>query len=111
MSKRIVAMLLSLVLIISMVPVVVHANEEEKEKVYISISDDEKYVLDENDNPAAYIAVYLDDLAQIDLNDYGLGDYVYDGDGDGEDDITAIHLYIYVHTHKRFLPVFLFPHH
>lgn len=98
MSKRIAAMLLSLVLIISMVPVAVYANEEEKEKVYISISDDEYYVLDKNGNPAAYVAVYLDDLAQIDLNEYGLGDYVYDGDGDGEDDITAIHLYIYVHT-------------
>lgn len=97
MSKRIVAMLLSLVLIISMVPVAVYANEEEKEKVYISISDDEYYVLDKNGNPAAYVAVYLDDLAQIDLNEYGLGDYVYDGDGDGEDDITALHLYIYVH--------------
>lgn len=97
MSKRIVAMLLSLVLIISMVPVAVYANEEEKEKVYISISDDEYYVLDKNGNPAAYVAVYLDDLASIDLADYGMSDYVYDADGDDEYDITALHLYIYVH--------------
>lgn len=97
MSKRIVAMLISLILIISMVPVTVYANEEEKEKVYISISDDEYYVLDKNGNPAAYIAVYLDELASIDLADYGLSDFAYDADGDEEYDITALHLYIYVH--------------
>ena len=97
MSKRIVAMLLAFILVIGMVPTTVHADEEEKGKVYISVSDDQNYVLDKENMPIAYTGVYLEDLAKIDLNEYGLDAYVYDGDGDGENDITALHLYIYVH--------------
>ena len=39
----------------------------------------------------------LSDLAQIDLDSYGLTEYKYDEDGDGNYEITVLHLAIYVH--------------
>ena len=65
--------------------------------VYISASHDEQFINDKNGSPLAYVGVELNDLTDIDLDDYSLGDYKYDEDGDGEYEITLLHLYIYVH--------------
>ncbi|MBQ3200276.1 MAG: hypothetical protein IJB67_07935, partial [Firmicutes bacterium] len=59
--------------------------------VYISISYDGKYVNGNNEKPVAYVPVSLSDLQEIDLADYGLTGYDYNGQ------LTALHLYIYAH--------------
>jgi len=93
--KRITAMLLAITMTVGMMPIYSFATENES--VYISISDDEKYVCDNNGLPMAYYEVTFDELETIDLDDYGLGEYKYDPDGDGTPEIAALHLYIYVH--------------
>lgn len=95
MNKRVLSILLAVVMVFTMIPLTAVATEAEK--VYISVSDDSQYVSDQNGNPVAYAEVSLDELSAIDLNAYGLGDYVYDADGDGIYEITALHLYIYIH--------------
>ena len=70
--------------------------------VYISISEDDRYV--ESDGPIsgeimAYVPVALADL-QFDLCDYGLDSYIcdladYDPDAYGRQPITLMHLYVY----------------
>ncbi len=95
MSKRIMSILLALVMVFTIIPVTVFASDPET--VYLSASDDREYVLDKNGNPVAYAAATLEDLAAIDLNSYGLSDFIYDADNDGIPEITALHLFIYVH--------------
>ncbi len=68
-----------------------------KGTVYISASHDEMFLDDVNGDLVAYTAVNLGNLDSIDLNKYGLSDYLYDKDNDGINEITALHLYIYVH--------------
>lgn len=99
MNKKFLSILLALTMVFTMMPLTTFATETETETetVYISVSDDSQYVSDQNSNPVAYTAVSLDELASVDLESYGLGDYVYDADGDGTPEITALHLYIYVH--------------
>lgn len=94
MKNKLFSILLALLIVITVLPVPVSANGE---NVYISISYDKEYINDKNDVKLAYTAVSMSELAGIDLDEYGLGDYCYDGDYDGEYDITALHLYIYTH--------------
>ena len=98
MTMKIVSIMLSIIMVVGILPIVVSATEPEQDMVYISASDDANYINDKNGSPMAYVGVSLADLAAIDLNEYGLGDYVYDADGDGNAEITALHLYIYTHT-------------
>ncbi|MBR6794266.1 MAG: hypothetical protein IKM48_07945, partial [Clostridia bacterium] len=79
----------------TMIPLTAFATEAEC--VYISASHEGEFITDSNGKAIAYRAVSLDELATIDLDTYGLGDYVYDKDGDGSYEITALHLYIYTH--------------
>ncbi|MBQ8802933.1 MAG: hypothetical protein IJZ53_04785 [Tyzzerella sp.] len=95
MKKRILSILLAIVMVFTMIPSTIFATESEN--VYISVSYDGQFVTDQNGNTVAYATVPLSELATIDLNNYGLSDYLYDGDGDGNYDITAVHLYIYTH--------------
>ena len=67
------------------------------EFIYIAISEEGNFINDQNGNPIAYTSVSLNDLKSIDLEEYGLGEYLYDKDGDGNYDVTALHLYIYIH--------------
>lgn len=59
--------------------------------VYLSISYDGEYVDGADGAPVAYVPVSLSDLQEIDLADYGLTEYDYNGQ------LTALHLYIYAH--------------
>ena len=93
--KKLLSLFLALVMVLSLVPATVFAAEGEY--VYISVSDDANFITDSNGDAMAYRAVALDDLAAIDLNQYGLADFIYDADSDGKQDITALHLYIYTH--------------
>ncbi len=98
-TTRVVAVLMAIILIASMLPVTVFADGQANDTgyVYISVSDDQSFAFDTNGDPIAFTAVSLDDLATVDLSDYGLDGYAYDNDSDGTPEITALHLYIHVH--------------
>lgn len=99
MNKKTVRKILSLVLIFSlvfgMIPATGFASEEDM--VYISVSYDETYIIGANNKPIAYVGVPLDTVASVDLESYGLSDYLYDADGDGTYETTALHLIIWAH--------------
>ncbi len=95
MTKKIISIFIILAMILTAIPLTISASEPDT--VYISISDDSQFVTDSNGNQMAFYPVTLDELAEVDLNAYGYGDYVYDADGDSVPELTALHLYIYVH--------------
>lgn len=95
MRKRIMSILLAMVMVFTMLPL--PAAAAENDNVYISVSYDGAFAEDANGNAVAYTAVPLSELKTINLDDYGLGTYLYDADMDGNYDITALHLYIYTH--------------
>lgn len=99
MTMKIVSILLSIIMIAGILPIAVFATEpaDTAEYVYISVSYDDKYKEDKNGKPMAYVPVSFDTLAAVDLNEYGLSDYLYDEDGDGAYEITALQLIIYAH--------------
>ena len=101
MKKRIISVVLAIVMVFTMIPFTAFATEHENEtltgNVYISISDDESFLIDEYDNPVAYMPVPLEELDYIELEDWGMSEYNYDANGDNIPEITALHLYIYVH--------------
>ena len=101
MRKRISSILLAIVMVFTMIPLTAFATENENEalagNVYVSVSDNEKFIIDENGNPVANMAIPLEELQFIELDDWGLGEYNYDANGDNIPEITALHLYIYVH--------------
>ena len=95
MRKRILSILLATVMVFTMIPSITKADESEN--VYISVSYDDKYKEDKNGKPIAYVPVSFEALATVDLNEYGLSEYLYDEDGDGTYEITALQLIIYAH--------------
>jgi len=95
MRKRILSILLVIVMVFTMIPTITKADESEN--VYISVSYDDKYKEDKNGKPIAYVPVSFEALATVDLNEYGLSEYLYDEDGDGTYEITALQLIIYAH--------------
>lgn len=95
MKKKILSILLVAVMLFTTLPFSAVATNSEH--VYISVSYDDKYADDKNGNPIAYIPVSFDTLRSVDLNEYGLSEYLYDEDGDGTYDITALQLIIYAH--------------
>jgi len=94
-TKKILSMILAFVMVLGLLPATVFATEAEQ--VYISASHDGQFISDQNGDVLAYTAVSLEELASIDLAEYGLSDYAYDADGDGAYELTALHLYIYTH--------------
>ena len=94
-ARKLLSLLLSLALLLSLLPAPVIAAGDDS--VYISISFDGQYISDQTGSPVAYVPVPLSALADIDLADYGLEGYRHDSNGDGNDDIVALHLYIYTH--------------
>jgi len=94
-TKKILCILLVTVMVSGLLPVTAFATEAEY--VYISVSEEGQFIPDKNGTALTYKAVPLDALAAIDLDSYGLSDYLYDADGDGTYEITAMHLYIYTH--------------
>ena len=105
MKKRILSILLSFVMVLSMMPVTAVAGDTEKNKaknkedeyVYLSISYDGKYIDDIKGDPIVYVPIALEDIAAVDLTDYGLDNMLYDEDGDGDYETTALQLLIYAH--------------
>ncbi len=91
--KKLCSVMLAVAMMVNLVQGTVRAQGSEQ--VYISISYDGQFATDKNGMPIAYVGVPVTALESIDLNAYGLGDYLYDGDGDGNYDVTALHLYIY----------------
>jgi len=94
-TKKIVSMILALVMVLGLLPVTALATGADQ--VYISVSYDGKYIDDQNGAPLVYVPVSFDELAAIDLDEYGLSEYKYDEDGDGTYEITALHMVIYAH--------------
>lgn len=95
MKKRILSLMLVLAMVIGMIPFAASATGTGT--VYISISDDEKFITAPDGTPMGFFAVTFEELASVDLDAYELDEYAYDADGDGAPDIAALHLYIYIH--------------
>ena len=93
--KRILSMMIAMVMVLNLLPAMVFATGTDQ--VYISVSYDGKYIDDKNGVPLVYVPVSFEELATIDLDAYGLGEYLYDEDGDGTYEITALQLVIYAH--------------
>ena len=89
---RLLSFVLSLAIVFGMVPSAsLNAFADGGDKVYVSISFDGEYMPDKDGNYMAYIPVKISDVAQIDLDSYGLGGYKYDADGDGNYETTGLH--------------------
>ena len=100
MQMRLLSFLLTIAMVLGMMPVSALATGKEKggaENVYISVSYDGKYIDDKNDNPLTYVPVSLEKVSSIDLDEYGLEEYLYDENGDGTPELTALQLVIYAH--------------
>lgn len=95
MTKKIISVLIVMTMILTAIPLTISATQPDT--VYISISDDAYFVTDTDGNPMAFCPVTLDELSEVDLEAYGLGDFLYDADNDGNYELTALHLYIYIH--------------
>ena len=94
--KKLFSLLLAAVLMLSLLPSNVFATEAE-DCIYLSISFDGQYIDDQNGNPVAYIPVSMEDIAAVDLCEYGLDNMLFDSDGDGNYETTALQLLIYAH--------------
>ena len=95
MTKKIFSVFIAFAMILTAIPLVISAAQPDT--VYISISDDAYFVTDADGNPMAFYPVTFDELAEVNLSDYGLEHFEYDADGDKNSELTALHLYIYVH--------------
>lgn len=93
--KKLLSLFLALVMVLSLVPATVFATGTNN--VYISVSYDGQYINDKNGGYIAHVAVPMETVAAINLDDYGLSDYWYDEDGDGTYETTALQLVIYAH--------------
>ncbi len=95
MTKKIISIFIVLAIILTAIPLTISASETDT--VYITISDDSSFITDIDGNPMSFYPVTLDELAGVDLEEYGYGEYLFDADGDSAYELTALHLYIYVH--------------
>ena len=93
--EKTISMILALVMVLGLLPAAVFATGTNN--VYISVSFDGRYIDDQNGSPIVYVPVSLDAVASVDLNEYGLSEYLYDPDGDGSYETTALQLVIYAH--------------
>ena len=99
MSKKILSMILALVMLLGLLPVMAIATETEGNYVYLSISFDGTYIDDKNGDPIVYLPIPLDEVAAIDLTEYGLDNMWFEGalNEDGTYKPTALQLLIYAH--------------
>lgn len=95
MKKKILSIFMAVLMLVLMLPVQALAAEE---MVYLSISDDGKFVKsDMDDTMMAYVPVPISKLKEVSLEEYGLERYKTDEDKDGVEDLTVLHLYLYAH--------------
>ncbi len=95
MTKKLLSVILVLVMVLGLLPASAIASGADQ--VYISVSFDGQYINDKNGSLIVYIPVSFDEINSIDLNEYGLSEYLYDPDGDGTYETTALQLIIYAH--------------
>ena len=94
MKKKILSVFMAVLMLVLMLPVQAMAAEE---MVYLSISDDGKFVKsDMDDTMMAYVPDPISKLKEVSLEEYGLERYKTDEDKDGVEDLTVLHLYLYV---------------
>ena len=100
MKKRILAVLLCCTMLLSVLPIFAQASDvpasDSLGTVYLSISDDAKYVEGNDDAGTimAYVPISLDEVAKIKLEDYNLSKYIV-LDKEGEETVTVLHLFLY----------------
>ena len=94
-TKKLLSIILAVVMVLGLLPATAFATESQY--VYISVSFDGQYIDDKNGSPLVYVPVSFDEIESIDLNEYGLSEYLYDPDGDGTYETTALQLIIYAH--------------
>ena len=96
-TKKILSLILALVLVLGLLPATAFATGTEEDVVYLSISFDGEYIKDVNERYIAYLPVPLDEIAAVDLTEYGLDNMLFDADEDGNYETTALQLMIYAH--------------
>ena len=97
-TKKLISFLLVFVMVLCLMPANIIATQtSDEEYIYLSISFDKHYINDKNGEPIVYRAVSMEDIAAVDLTEYGLDNMLYDADSDGEYEITALQLLIYAH--------------
>ena len=107
--KRLLALILVLILILGVIPVTAMAEgggeypyEDVSGTVYISVSNDAKYVTSDGTDKGtimAYVPVDLAELRKVHLEEYGetgYEQYYFDADGNGKYDVTVLQLFLYV---------------
>lgn len=100
MKKRILAVLLCCAMLLGVLPIFAQASDvpasDSLGTVYLSISDDAKYVEGNDDAGTimAYVPVSLDEVAKIKLEDYNLSKYIM-LDKEGNETVTVLHLFLY----------------
>lgn len=100
MKKRILAVLLCCAMLLGGLPIFAQASDvpasDSLGTVYLSISDDAKYVEGNDDAGTimAYVPISLDEVAKIKLEDYNLSKYIV-LDKEGEETVTVLHLFLY----------------
>ena len=98
LTTKLISMLIAVIMVASMIPIVTFADEPDTtEYVYLSISFDGQYIDDKDGNTIVYMPISLDEIAAVDLAEYGLENMLFDADGDGEYETTALQLLIYAH--------------
>ena len=93
-ARKAVSLILACVMVLGLLPAAAFAAEN---NVYISVSYDGKYIHDKNGGYITYVGIPMAEISAVDLNEYGLADYLYDEDGDGTYETTALQLVIYAH--------------
>ena len=107
--KKFLALILAAIMALGVLPVTAIAKEYEYEDVsgtaYISISDDDRYVVSDgkiSGTIMGYVPVDLAKLRDIKLENYSqytggtLEGFYYDADGNGKYEITILQLFLYV---------------
>lgn len=100
MRKRILAVLLCCAMLLGVLPIFAQASDvpasDSLGTVYLSISDDAKYVEGNDDAGTimAYVPISLDEVAKIKLEDYNLSKYIV-LDKEGKETVTVLHLFLY----------------
>ena len=100
MKKRILAVLLCCAMLLGVLPIFAQASDvpasDSLGTVYLSISDDAKYVEGNDDAGTimAYVPISLDEVAKIKLEDYNLSKYIV-LDKEGNETVTLLHVFLY----------------
>ena len=94
-TKKLISILLTIVMVAGLLPASAFADGADQ--VYISVSYDGQYIDGADGSPIVYVPVSYADIAAVDLNEYGLSEYLYDENGDGTYEVTALQLIIYAH--------------